>query len=67
MTILSKLNISDKSKTPVFASPEELLRNRILNSLETQIAEINMTYRDLWRANKIITNVAAGQFPGKNG
>jgi hypothetical protein len=28
-------------------------------------ADINMTYRNLWKAKRIIKNVAAGEFPGK--
>jgi hypothetical protein len=38
MTNLTKLNISDKTKAAVLASPEERLRNRLLDALETQIA-----------------------------
>ncbi len=59
MTILSKLNISDKSKTPVFTSPEELLRNRILNSLETQIAAAKADAAGETIARIVLASVAA--------
>ncbi len=37
MTILSKLNLSDKTKAAMFTSPEAKLRGKMLEALDLQI------------------------------
>ena len=38
MTILSKLNLSDKTKAAMLTAPENRVRAKILDAIETQIA-----------------------------
>ena len=38
MTILSKLNLSDKTKVAMLTSPENRMRAKMLDAIETQIA-----------------------------
>jgi hypothetical protein len=38
MTILSKLNLTDKTKAAMLTSPENRVRAKMLDAIETQIA-----------------------------
>jgi hypothetical protein len=64
MTILSKLNLNDMSRSKMIASPEARLRHKMLAALEEQIAAANAdkngeTY--VKRALRSVTDQEAGE------
>ena len=64
MTILSKLNLTDMSRSKMIASPKARLRHKLLGALEEQIAAANADKNDetfVKRASRLVTDQETGE------
>ena len=64
MTILSKLNLTDMSRSKMIASPEARLRHKLLGALEEQIAAANADKNNepfVKRASRFVTDKETGE------
>ena len=64
MTILSKLNHSDMTRSKMIASPEALLRHKLLGALEEQIAAANADKSNepyVKRASRFVSDQETGE------
>ncbi len=64
MTILSKLNLIDMSRSKMIASPEARLRHKFLGALEEQIAAANADNNNepyVKRASRFVTDQETGE------
>ena len=64
MTILSKLNLTDMTRSKMIASPEARLRHKLLGALEEQIAAANADKNNepfVKRASRFVTDQETGE------
>ena len=64
MTILSKLNLTDMTRSKMIASPEARLRHKMLDALEDQIAAANADKKGeqyVKRASRFVTDQETGE------
>ncbi len=64
MTILSKLNLSDMTRSKMIASPEARLRHKLLGALEEQMAAANADKNNepfIKRASRFVTDQETGE------
>ena len=64
MTILSKLNLTDMTRSKMIASPEARLRHKMLEALEEQIAAANADKNGetfVKRASRFVTDQETGE------
>ena len=64
MTILSKLNLTDMTRSKMIASPEARLRHKMLEALEDQIAAANADKKNepfVKRASRFVTDQETGE------
>ena len=64
MTILSKLNLTDMTRSKMIASPEARLRHKMLEAMEDQIAAANADKNNepfVKRASRFVTDQETGE------
>ena len=64
MTILSKLNLTDMTRSKMIASPEARLRHKMLEALEDQLAAANADKNNeqyVKRASRFVTDQETGE------